>query len=276
MSLKKILAVLVNYGDEQLVFLEEVVRALKSFQKYSVHIVVNSNIPLDIEGIDMVNVLSLPDFQLLPLTCRKVIWDSKNDYDLFVFGENDHLFLEHHIDNHLKYSEILPENRIPGLIQYEENETGRYYPAYHLDFEWDYTSVEVHKSKVFAHFSNLHQASFILTQEQLHRVGTYFDFTALVDETPTLITRAQNKVKKKLGLKVERPNLYSVKCKVNTDVYAFAGMKKLICISDFESNLIHHLPNIYIDGLKGRNKLRSDADKMDAAVSKLLQIATSK
>ena len=113
MSLKKILAVLVNYGDEQLVFLEEVVRALKSFQKYSVHIVVNSNIPLDIEGIDMVNVLSLPDFQLLPLTCRKVIWDSKNDYDLFVFGENDHLFLEHHIDNHLKYSEILPENRIP-------------------------------------------------------------------------------------------------------------------------------------------------------------------
>lgn len=28
-------------------------------------------------------------------------------------------------------------------------------------------------------------------------------------------------------------------------------MKKLICISDFESNLIHHLPNHYINGADG-------------------------
>ena len=52
----KVLAVLVNYGDEQLSYLEYVVRELNSFKKYNVTVVVNSNIPLDIVGIDKVNV----------------------------------------------------------------------------------------------------------------------------------------------------------------------------------------------------------------------------
>ena len=64
---------------------------------------------------------------------------------------------------------------------------------------------------------------------------------------------------------------YSVKCKVNTDIYQYAGMKKLICISEFEDNLIHHLPNLYIEGMEGRRKLRSDSEKMENAVRELLK-----
>ena len=50
-------------------------------------------------------------------------------------------------------------------------------------------------------------------------------------------------------------------------------MKKLICISEFEDNLIHHLPNLYIEGNLGRTKQRSEDDKMKAAVKKLLKTA---
>ena len=39
---------------------------------------------------------------------------------------------------------------------------------------------------------------------------------------------------------------------------------------DFEDNLIHHLPNLYIEGLKGRNKLNSDEDKMNESLQRLL------
>ena len=227
--MKKILAVLVNYNEEQLQYLEQVVNELKSFKKYSVTIVVNSNIPLDIKGIDRVNVIELNNYQLLPLTCRQVIWDYKDEFDIFLFGENDHLFKEHHIDKHLEYTSFLPKNRITGLIQYEENETGKYYPAYHAHYDWDYSSVEEYNGKKFAHFTNLHQATFILTKEQLHTIGAKFDFTQFFNSSH-----------------------YSVKCKVNTDIYQFGDWKKVICISDFESNLIHHLPNIYINGDKGR------------------------
>tara|TARA_Y100001972_G_C7645013_1_gene324093 strand:+ start:786 stop:1553 length:768 start_codon:yes stop_codon:yes gene_type:complete len=255
--MKNILAVLVNYGEEQLQYLEQVVKELKSFQNYNVSIVVNSNIPLDIKGIDMVNVIELDNYQLLPLTCRQVIWNHRDDFDIFLYGENDHLFKEHHIGNYLKYTSILPKNRIAGLIQYEENPTGRYYPAYHAHYDWDYNSVEEYNGLKFAHFSNIHQATFILTQDQLLEIGSQFDFTQFFG-----------------------PSHYSVKCKANTDIYQFCDMKKMICISEFEDNLIHHLPNVYIEGGEGyvkddgsigkRAKQRSEEERMVNSLNKLL------
>jgi len=244
--MKRILAVLVNYGDEQLNYLQQVVTSLKNFEKYQVSVVVNSNIPLEIEGVDYVNVLELEDYQLLPLTCKQVLWYYKDEFDIFIFGENDHLFLEHHIDKYLEYESILPGDRIAGLIQYEENETGKYYPAYHAHYDWDYNSVEEYGGKKFAHFNNLHQATFILTKEQLLNIGEQHDFTQFFGQSH-----------------------YSVKCKVNTDIYQFCGMKKMICVSDFEDNLIHHLPNIYINGDAGRAQLGYGNDKMQKAINKL-------
>ena len=246
--MKNILAVLVNYGEEQLHYLQQVVNELKSFKKYKVTIFVNSNIPLDmIKGIDYVNVIQLDDYQLLPLTCKQVIWNYKDDFDVFLFGENDHLFQEHHIDKYLEYTSILPKNRIAGLIQYEENETGKYYPAYHAHYDWDYNSVEQYDGRKFAHFTNIHQATFILTKSQLLNIGEMYDFTTFFGKSH-----------------------YSVKCKVNTDIYQFCEMKKMICISEFEDNLIHHLPNIYINGEQGRNKLGYGEDKMKKSINKIL------
>lgn len=243
-----ILAVLVNYGEEQLHYLQQVVTSLKSFKKYNVTIMVNSNISLNhIKGIDYVNVIELNDYQLLPLTCKQVIWHYRDEFDIFLFGENDHLFVEHHIDNYLRYTLILPDNRIAGLIQYEENETGRYYPAYHAHYDWDYDSIEEYDGLKFAHFTNIHQATFILTQEQLLRIGQMYDFTQFFGTSH-----------------------YSVKCKVNTDIYQYCVMKKMICISEFDNNLIHHLPNIYINGDNGRSKQRSGGDRMINALNKLL------
>ncbi|NUY80890.1 hypothetical protein HUK80_08295 [Flavobacterium sp. MAH-1] len=266
----KILAVLVNYGDEQLHYLAQVVGGLKCFRNYEVTVVVNSNIALDIAGIDKVNVFKLDNYQLLPLTCRKVIWENRDAYDIFIYGENDHLFTETHVDKHLEYEKILPKDRISGLIQYEDAGSGKYYPGYHLDFEWDFASVECHGGKKFAYFSNLHQATFIITKAQLVRVGKKFDFTSLVNDfTPALHVRILNKLRKKLNMAVPRRNVYSVKCKVNTDIFKYGGLKKMICISDFDQNLIHHLPNLYIEGLKGRKQLRADGDRMALALEKL-------
>ena len=246
----KLLAVLVNYGNEQLSYLQQVVNELKSFHHFDVTIIVNSNIELDIEGIDHVNIIELDDYQLLPLTCRETIWDYRFDYEVFLFGENDHLFKEEHLANYIKYSTILPKDRIAGLIQYEENENGKYYPAYHADYDWDYDSVEEYKGFKFAHFTNVHQASFILTQYQLLNIGRMHDFTKFFDTSNF--------------------HIYSEKCKVNTDIYQFCGMKKMICINEFDSNLIHHLPNIYINGDLGRLRLGSYHQKMQEAINKIL------
>ncbi len=263
------LVVLVNYGEEQLEYLGQVIGAFNNFKKYDVTVIVNSNIDIKMNGIDKVNVINLSDYQLLPLSCRETIWNKKDQYDLFIYGENDHLFLEKHLDKHLEYSKILPKNRLPGLIQYEKGSTGVFYPGYHDDFDWDYNSVEIHSNKVFAHFGNLHQASFILTKNQLERISKKINFIELVNEH-TLHNKIVRKLKNILGVKVERLNKYSIKCKVNTDLFKYGGMKKVICISEFEDNLIHHLPNLYIKGEKGRKKQRSSQDRMENALKRLL------
>lgn len=266
---KTILVVLVNYGVEQLSYLDRIIAEFRSFKNYKVKIVVNSNIYLANRNIDKLNVIELDDYQLLPMTCRRVIWENRKEFDIFIYGENDHLMLEKHIDKHLEYAEILPRNRISGLLQYEINETGRYFPGYHFDFEWDFKKVEIYDGKIFAHFSNLHQASFILTRNQLLKVGQRFNFNVQVNEK-TLLSRLFRKVRGLMTLSLERQNKYSVKCKVNTDIYKYGGMKKLICITDFEDNLIHHLPNIYIDGLLGRKKYRAEDNQMKVAINRLL------
>lgn len=265
----RILAVLVNYGDEQIFYLNRVVKELKNFKKYNVTIQVNSNIPIESEYIDKVEIFQLNDFQLLPLTCRKVIWENRKNYDIFLFGENDHLFIEKHIDNHIIYSEILPKNRISGLMQFEEKNDMKFFPAYHLDYKWDFSSVEIYDNKKFAHFNNLHQATFILTQKQLFDIGKKINFLKLVNEN-SFLQRLKNRIRKLLGLPLFVQDKYSVKCKVNTDIFQFGGMKKLICISEFQENLIHHLPNLYIDGEKGRIKFNYDDKKMKKVLEKML------
>jgi hypothetical protein len=249
----KVLAVLVNYGEEQLDYLQQVVTELKSFKKYEVFIAVHSNIPLEgIKGIDETFVVELEDYQLLPMTCRQTIDINSEAFDYYIFSENDHLWKEHHVDSYIEYEKVLPSDKIAGLIQYEENETGRYYPAYHAHYEWDWDSVEEYGDKKFAHFTNIHQASFILSKEKLAQIKDKQDFTQFFSN-----------------------DHYSVKCKTNTDIYGHAGMKKVICISEFESNLIHHLPNIYIDGGPGeveyRVKQRSEEKRMQDALIKLLK-----
>ncbi len=267
-----ILAVLVNYGDEQISYLKAVVTKLKSFKKYNVHVLVNSNIPLSIEGIDTVKVIELEDYQLLPLTCRKTIWEHRRNYDLFIYGENDHLFLETHIDKHLEYENILPSNMISGLIQYEKSGDEFYFPGYHEPFEWDFNSVRSYGGKKFAHFKNVHQASFILTKNQLDKIGRKINFCELVDDRESwLKTKWKNAQIKFFDRKFIPIHCYSRKCKVNTDVFKYGGYKKMICISEFKDNLIHHLPNLYIYGEKGRRKLRSDDNTMMACINKLLK-----
>jgi hypothetical protein len=55
-QLIKVLAVFVNYGDEQIHYLQELVDRLTQFKKYEVRIVVNSNIDIKIRGVDELNV----------------------------------------------------------------------------------------------------------------------------------------------------------------------------------------------------------------------------
>lgn len=267
----KILAVIVNYGEEQLSYLKQMVVSLKNFKNYEVSIIVNSNITFNIKGVDKVELFELEDNRNLPLTCRKTIWENRDNYDLFFYSENDLSIKEDHFDRFLIYTNILPKNRIAGLIRYEEDQGKKVYPDYHAEFDWDYKSVEKYGDKTFSHFTNLHQASFILTKDQLMRVGRRFKFWSLVKDKIPLTYRVKEKVRHWLSLKTKKYYIYDVICKVCTDIYKHGGMKKVICISEFEDSLIHHMSDVYANGLKGKNMSIAHDELMTMALKKMNQ-----
>lgn len=267
----KVLAVIVNYGEEQLGFLEHMVKSLKSFKKYSVTVIIHSNIPLTLSGVDEVKIFNLEDYRFLPATCRESIWDNRDKFDLFFYSENDLMIKEPHFDNFLLYNKILPKNRIAGLIRFEEESNQKFYPDYHANFDWKYNSVEKFEGKVFAHFTNLHQASFILTKNQLLKVGNRIDFRSLVKDKVPIYYKVKRKIRYWLGLKTKKYYIYDVLCKTCTDVYQYGGLKKVICISEFEENLIHHMSDVYASGTKGNNLLEADEERMIDALKKMKQ-----
>ena len=74
---KSLLVVLVNYGDEQISYLKQVVSELQSFKKYDVDIFVHTDIPLEKLGVLGINevLVTMDDYEFLPLTCRTTIAD---------------------------------------------------------------------------------------------------------------------------------------------------------------------------------------------------------
>ena len=142
---------------------------------YNIKIIIHSNIPLPYEDIE-VKIFKLKNSMELPLTTRQTIYENKENYDLFIFTENDILITEKNIDAFLKATKILPEKYIAGFFRYEKYKKGLFFPDDHNPHKWDKKSVFKIGDYVFAHFRNVHQACYVLTKEQLNQVIKNFDF----------------------------------------------------------------------------------------------------
>jgi len=254
--MKKVLVVIINFGYSQVHFLDKVIESFKSFKNYDLDIVIHSNIPLNYDGVEVIIKEHMNDWNTFPWETRKTIYDRRNDYDLFLYTENDHLYKESHLDAFLEVTESLPEDRIAGFIQYEEfpeDKMGYLYPAYHASYEWDINSVEKHGDYVTAHFNCEHHAGYLLTKKHLDKVISHMGTDFLVDK---------NRGIRQPG----KPGYDSNKVRCCTDVYTHAGMQKVIPISHFDDFLLHHLPNKY-KGVFGnfsfdKNRMRPNLEVM--------------
>ena len=222
----RFLVVLANYGDEQLNHLCRVVEEFQKFDsdRFHVDIVIHSNDHFAVESLNACEfAICRPENpHMIPSSCRRTIYERRQDYDLFLYSENDQLYRQTQIEAFIECTNILPENRIAGFLRYEESgdDRGRIYPDYFGAFRWKPRSVEVHGGKLFARFTNIHHAGFLLMKQHLDRVIERTDF-----------------------LEIRPP--YNLKCSVGTNPYEYGDMTKMICISELERFLTHHLPDKY-------------------------------
>jgi len=223
----KVLVAIANYGKKNMGYLNTLINEYRSMT-YHVDVIVLSNIPKDL-GTDIEVIVGLPtkDPWSLPFGHKKIFAERADDYDLFIYSEDDTLISENNITAFLDVTTVLPDNEIAGFMRYEIDASGKkYISTAHSHYHWLPDTVESHGDYTFARFTNDHSACYLLTRDQLKKA---------IESGGYLVAPHQGR--------------YDLLCSAATDPYTQCGFSKVICVSPFHDFLIHHMPNQYIGKL---------------------------
>jgi 2-polyprenyl-3-methyl-5-hydroxy-6-metoxy-1,4-benzoquinol methylase len=234
----KILVAIVSWGTKNDTYLARLIEEYRSMS-FDVDIVVVSNLPKPVGPGAEVFLVDLMGKNpgSLPFAHKKVFAERLNDYDLFIYSEDDMLITESNIRAYLNACAVLEGNEIPGFFRFERGTDGQInYPDVHGAFHWDCQSVRRRKDQAFASFTNEHAACYLLTRVQLERAIASGGF---------LVEPHSGK--------------HDLICSAGTDPYTQCGFEKVIGISPLDDFLVHHLPNTYVGSTfgVGETELRS-------------------
>jgi len=219
------LVAIASYGTANDRYLSRLAREYQSMS-FPMDLVVLSNVPKKAApGAEVVLVgLRGKNPWTLPYAHKRIFAERLNEYDLFIYSEDDTLIRERNIRAFLALSKVLTENEIAGFLRYEESAEGKLnYPEVHGHFHWDPASLRSRGPYKLAHFTNGHSACYVITQAQLRRAIQSGGF--LVDA---------------------HEGRYDLLCTAATDPYTQCGFQRLIAISHLDDFLVHHLPNKYV------------------------------
>jgi hypothetical protein len=220
----KMLVAIANYGPFRFGCLDRMIEAIREMSR-QVDIVIHSDRRKEVpDGTSLVVGLPTEDPRSLPFAHKQLFAEQQDQYDLFLYSEDDILIREENLAAFLEVTEVLRDDEIAGFFRYEVDADGnRSYPDAHDPFGWVPGSVRTRGKYTFATFSNYHSACYLLTRRQLARAirsGGYL--------VPARVTW--------IDLQVTAA----------TDPYRQCGMTRRLCISHLERFLVHHLPNNYI------------------------------
>jgi 2-polyprenyl-3-methyl-5-hydroxy-6-metoxy-1,4-benzoquinol methylase len=243
----KILTVIASYGTNNDQYLHQLIDEYAKMP-YQIDIVVVSNIPKTVgNGIEVVVGLPSKNPWSLPFAHKKIFIERQDQYDLYIYSEDDTLISEQNIKAFLQATTVLNPNEIAGFLRTEQAPDGTiYFSTVHNHYHWDPNSVCRRGNDVFAFFSNEHGACYLLTQDQLRQSIASGGFDVAPHE-----------------------GKYDMLVSAATDPYTQCGYKKLICITRLSDFTCKHLTNKYI-GKTGLEK-----SQFDVQINALLNIADS-
>lgn len=181
----------------------------------------------------------------LPFAHRAVFLERRDDYDLFIYSEDDTLLTQRNLEAFLEAARHLHGDEIAGFLRSEQGPDGRYYySTIHHHYHWDSRSVVRRGRDVYAHFTNEHGACYVLTRAQLRHC---------IDSGGYGTEPHEGK--------------YDMLVSAATDPYTRCGLRKLVCISRLEDFTCKHLTNKYV----GRTGLEKGL--VDVQIDALRRIA---
>jgi len=241
----KILVAIPHNGERTRQFIEPVMAEYRAMT-HDVDFVVMSDVPKSFgPGVDVLVGLPAKDPWSLPFTHKRYFADRVDDYDAFIYSEDDILVTQRNVDAFFEVTPHLRDDEIAGFFRVEKRPDGATsYDMVHAYYRWDSTSVRERGGELYAHFTNEHAAVYILTQDHLRRAIASGGF---------LVEPYQYR--------------YDLLCTCATDPYTSCGMTKLICLTRLKDFEVHHIPNKYLD------VYGVDEAEMAAQVGKLRALA---
>jgi len=240
----KVLVAIASYGTSNDQYLSQLLAEYRSMS-FDVDVVVMSNLNKALgPGIEVAVGLPEENPWSLPFAHKQIFADRLDQYDLFIYSEDDTLITERNLCAFVRASGVLADNELAGFLRFEvSRENTVSYPEIHGHFHWDVSSVRLRGGQAFAFLTNEHSACYVLTREQLRRAIASGGF---------LVRPHQEK--------------YDLLCSAATDPYTQCGFRRLICISQIDDFVIHHLPNKYV------GKLGVGDAELRRQISRLMQV----
>lgn len=241
----RILVAIANHGTKNHRYLQMLLDSYRSMSHH-VDLVVLSDVPKSL-GPDVEVRVGAPTSNpwSLPFAHRQLFADRIDDYDLFLYTEDDTLVLERHIEVFLELDALLPDDEVPGFFRFELDEGGRRtISSIHSTYRWLPGSVDSRGGEVFADHTNLHAACYLLTRQHLRRAIASGGYLVAPHE-----------------------GLFDMLVSAAVDPYVQCGLRRRICVTRIEEVLLHHLPNVYVGEYGATQR------ELDAQVGALLKIA---
>jgi SAM-dependent methyltransferase len=220
----KVLVAIASYGRQQDHYLQKLLASYRAMP-FDVRIVVLSNLPKNL-GSDVEVRVGLPtkDPWSLPYSHKQLFADRINDFDLFIYSEDDMLISEANLRAFVAASRVLNDDEVPGFLRTEfDSKENEYFCDAFEQWHWNPYSVVERGGQAFASFSNEHSACYVLNQDQLKRC---------IDSGGFLIPPHEDR--------------HDLLCAAATDPYTRCGLKRLIGVSELDKFLVPHLSNKYI------------------------------
>lgn len=240
----RILVAVCSHGEKNLEYLRRIVRTYQSMPA-DVRVVVLSEAPKNVcDGVEVVVGLPSKNPWSLPFAHKAIFAREVENYDLFIYSEDDILFSRRNLEAFLRVSPCLADDEITGFLHYEQDKAGKVWMVcVHRHFHWRAESVRKRGECLVAEFTNEHSALYVLTQGQLKRAIASGGF-----------------------LREPYEGNYDMLCTAATDPYTSCGFRKVICISALEDFLVHHLPDKYV------KELDVSLDAFEEQIQTLMQI----
>lgn len=208
------LVAIASFGDAPAASLERQVRSARELGP-GADVVVLSDRPRPVpDGAVLTRVAEGAAPHALAFAHRALFADRADDYDVFIFTQDDVLISPENVHAFAEVAGVLPEGQVPGFFRVGAGAGGgQTYPDAYPPHRWLDGSVDLFGGYAFATFTNRDAGCYALTQSQLRAAVATGGYLA----PPTRGAAA-------------------------ADPYTPCGLRRRVCVSEFDRFLVRHTP----------------------------------